>query len=210
MERDELQVPALDAAEPDPRPRWKRAASQIVAVRLRELPEDARVRILRILVPILDKDLAAAFEAADYGAADAALLRFDERLLKDAVSEFERMRAAVGDGVEALLGELNARAWNGLEIEGVRALLALLKGERLVRVDWRHVETSTGRRITREAARSATEPSTYSRGRWTESHSFISERALRELEEQAAERQRGETPPGSDSRNTDFSRGIRP
>lgn len=206
---DTLEFSLLDNATLDPRPRWKTIASNIADVRLTHVSDEARVRILALRLKTLDAALASALQSNDYAAADAALGVFDRGLANDVGAEYERMREAASDGIDRLVDALNSHCWNGLEVEGVRSLLQ--KSERVARVDWFHVETSTGRRIDREAIREATRPSTFTTngGDWVNSKSFTPLATIRRLADDAAElERRSKIPPWHDSRDRNVSRGV--
>ena len=195
------EFPLTDSADPDWRRKFKVRASRIAAMRLRGLPREARQRVRGPLLKILDAALRNAYEIGDHHAAEIALATFDEQLLKAAMVELERMQKANGNGVADFEQALVVHAWNGLEIDTIPRLLE--PGEQLARVDFRWIETSKGRRISRPEIQEAAKPSTQSNGRWA--RNFVSDADLRELE--AAE---GADRAPTYGRNLDFPGGIRP
>ncbi len=200
----DFKLETTDAVPLDPRDGWELTANQIATMRTRELPAEVAEQIVQSQWRTLDAALAEIFRRGNYGEAGAALNAFDTALMAAVGKEYERVRAAAGDGIDDLVSVLNDRAWNGIEIDTIRRMLE--PGERLARVDLRFVETSKGRRIGRPEVQEAAKPSTQTNGRWGEN--FIGEATLRELEVEA-ERKKNPLPPWHDSRNRDLPRGVR-
>jgi hypothetical protein len=201
-DNDVIEFPMTDSADPDWRPKFKLLASQATAMRLRGLLRDSRRRIREPFIKTFDAALHDAYETGDHHAAEMALARLDEQLLKAAVMEFERLRKLNGNGVADFQQALVDHGWNGLEIDTIPCLLA--PGERLARVDFRFIETSKGRCIGLPEIQQAAKPSTQTNGRWPEN--FIGEANLRELEAKAESK--NTRPPCADSCNRDLPNGI--
>jgi hypothetical protein len=205
---DTLEFPLTDSGDPDWRPKFKLRASETAAMRLRDLPRDARKRIREPLIKTFDPALRDAYERGDYHAAEIALAEFDEALLKGAVLEYERARTAAADtGVEERLGALEAHGWLAKEQDAAR--LMIVAPEKLGRVDFFSLTTNQ-RTITRDEIRAFGRPASWSNDNsWTAQ--FVSDRNVREMQAEAARRER-EAARGlwAHNVNTDFGpQGVR-
>jgi hypothetical protein len=185
----------------DPRASWEQTATQIAAMRCRELPPDTASDLVKPLWRTLDAALAEIFKRGNYSEADAAFNAFDTALATAVGKEYERVRAAATNNVEALLGVLEAHGWFAKEQAAARQLV--VAPERLERVDF-FALTTNRRKISRDELRAFGRPTS-----WTNDSSwnaqFVSDRNVRELQDEAARRERElRIPPGSDSRNMDL------
>jgi len=199
----------LDAAETDPRPRWKAGAAAIVEQELGPrsgIPEGIAADLRRGALPGLAARLVGALRSGHHAAGETAIADFQTQLRNTVRSEREHGRLRCISEIERCRVELVAHKWNGAAEHS--ALLAMIKpGEKIRSIGFWKITLEFGRVITRDEVRSFEKPLTWTNPTSWESQ-FISDREIADAEEAAA-RQATPYAPGSDSRNWDLPKGVR-
>jgi hypothetical protein len=179
----------LDAAETDPRPRWKRIVGEIIVNELdrRQVRKDVADDLAQTCLRKLGPALRLTLEESRTPDAAELLSDFAMELRRMVQHEREHARLRVvtaATELERCAAAYHEHAWGGAEHD---ALVHMIKdGEKIRSIGFWKIELDT-REVTRDQVRNFDRPPTFLRTKnWLSM--YVSDEAVRDAEERAARR----------------------